>query len=118
MGAGSQYFDVTPFRSVTQVRFGDGGRHHFRGPNSPNLDMSVFRSFGLGARRTLQFRVECFNVTNTPHFANPAANISNVTFNPDGSVNNLNGVGAITDTTRIGRQYDERERRLGLRFGF
>lgn len=118
VGAGSQFFDVTPFRSVTQARFGNGGRHHFRGPNAPNLDLSVFREFGLGARRNLQVRVELFNVTNTPHFATPASNISNVTFNPDGSVNNLNGVGAITDTTRVGRQYDEREIRIGLRFAF
>jgi hypothetical protein len=118
VGAGSQYFDVTPFRSVTQARFGNGGRHHFRGPNAPNLDLSVFREFGLGARRRLQLRAEVFNVTNTPHFGTPASNISNVTFNPDGSVNNLNGVGAITDTTRVGRQYDEREVRIGVRFAF
>jgi hypothetical protein len=51
-------------------------------------------------------------------FANPATNISNVTFNPDGTIRALNGVGAITSTVRIGRQYDEREWRIGLRFGF
>jgi hypothetical protein len=118
VGAGSQYFDVTPFRSVTQARFGNGGRHHFRGPNAPNLDLSIFRQFGLGGRTNLQLRVEIFNLTNTPHFTNPASNISNVVFNTDGTVSNLGGVGAITDTTRVGRQYDERELRLGLRFAF
>jgi hypothetical protein len=118
VGAGSQYFDVTPFRSVTQVRFGNGGRHHFRGPDAPNLDLSVFRAFRMGARRSLQVRFEIFNVTNTPHFSNPSSNISNVVFSPDGSVTNLGGVGAITNTTRVGRQYDERELRLGVRFAF
>ena len=44
--------------------------------------------------------------------------MSNVTFNPDGSIRALNGVGGITTTDRTGRQYDEREWRLGLRFGF
>jgi hypothetical protein len=113
-----QYFDVAAFRSVTSVRFGNSGQVAFRGPSAPNLDMSVFRGFRFSRNRTMQLRAECFNVTNTPHFANPATNISNVTFNPDGTIRALNGVGAITSTVRIGRQYDEREWRLGLRFGF
>ena len=72
----------------------------------------------LGQDKTLQVRMEVFNVSNTPHFGNPATNISNVTFNPDGSIRALNGIGGITTTDRTGRQYDEREWRLGLRFGF
>jgi len=66
----------------------------------------------------LQLRVEVLNATNTPHFSNPGTNVSNLQLNPDGSVRNLNGFGVITSTTRLGRQYDEREWRLGLRFGF
>jgi hypothetical protein len=113
-----QYFDVSAFRSVTQVRFGNAGLGSFRGPTAPNLDMSLFRTFRIGRDRTVQFRAECFNVTNTVHYANPAANISNVTFNADGSIQALNGVGSITDVVRTGRQYDEREWRFGLRLGF
>ena len=40
---------------------------------------------------------------------------------PDGarfSIRNLNGFGVITGSYRTGRQYDEREIRLGVRFGF
>jgi hypothetical protein len=113
-----QYFDVSAFRSVTQVRFGNAGLGNFRGPTAPNLDMSLFRTFQLGKASTLQLRAECFNITNTVHYANPAANISNVTFNADGSILALNGVGGITDVVRTGRQYDEREWRLGVRWGF
>jgi hypothetical protein len=113
-----QYFDVSAFRSVTDVRFGNAGLNSFRGPSAPNLDMSLFRTFNVGKGRTLQLRAEGFNVTNTVHYANPAANISNVVFNPDGSIKSLFGVGGITDVVRTGRQYDEREWRLGLRFGF
>jgi hypothetical protein len=57
-------------------------------------------------------------MTNTPHFGNPSTNASNLQLNSDGSVKNLNGFGVITQTTRTGRQYDEREFRLGLRFAF
>jgi hypothetical protein len=107
-----QYFDVSAFKSVTDVRFGNAGMNNFRGPSAPNVDMSLFRTLQVGRNRTLQLRAECFNITNTVHYANPSANISNVTST------GLNGVGGITDVVRIGRQYDEREWRLGVRFGF
>ena len=62
--------------------------------------------------------VEGLNATNTPHFANPSTNVSNLQLNPDGTVKNLNGFGVITASTRTGRQYDEREMRMGLRLVF
>ena len=118
VGPQAQYFDVSAFRSVSDVRFGNAGLNSFVGPTAPNVDMSFFRAFRLGRDRTLQLRAECFNIANTPHFGNPNTNMSNVTFNTDGSIRALNGVGSITTTDRTGRQYDEREWRLGLRFGF
>ena len=112
------YFDVTAFRSVTEPRFGNGGIRQVRGPSSPNLDMSIFRTFRLMQNKTVQLRAEVFNVTNTPHYDNPSGNINNVLFNTDGTVAALNGAGGITDVVRTGRQYDEREWRFGMRFGF
>ena len=117
-GINDQYFDVSAYRSVTQVRFGNSGQGEWRGPTAPNVDMSIFRVFRIGQDKTLQVRAEVFNVSNTPHFSNPNTNISNVTFNADGSIRALNGVGGITSTDRTGRQYDEREWRFGARFGF
>ena len=114
----SPYFDVTAFRPVTQVRFGTSGFNTLRGPGVANLDLSLFRTFALGAARTLQLRVEALNATNTPHFSNPAANVSNLQLNADGSVRSLNGFGVVTSTDRRGRQYDEREFRLGVRLTF
>ena len=104
-GPNLQYFDVSAYRSVTETRFGNSGHGEWRGPSAPNVDLSIFRVFGLGAERTLQVRAEVFNLTNTPHFSNPNTNISNVTFNQDGSIRALNGVGGITSTDRTGRQY-------------
>ncbi len=118
VGPQAQYFDVSAFRSVSEVRFGNAGQNSFVGPTAPNVDMSFFRAFRIGRDRTLQLRAECFNITNTPHFGNPNTNMSNVTFNADGSIRAFNGVGSVTTTDRTGRQYDEREWRLGLRFGF
>jgi hypothetical protein len=118
LGELSPYFDVTAFRPVTQVRFGTSGFNTLRGPGVANLDLSLFRTFALGGTRSLQLRVEALNATNTPHFSNPAANVSNLQLNPDGSVRSLNGFGVITSTDRRGRQYDEREFRLGVRLTF
>jgi hypothetical protein len=118
VGLNAQYFDVSAYRAVTQPRFGNSGHGEWRGPTAPNVDMSFFRVFRVGQNKTLQVRAEVFNVTNTPHFSNPNTNMTNVTFNADGSIRALNGVGGISSTDRTGRQYDEREWRFGARFGF
>jgi hypothetical protein len=118
VGPTGQYFDVSAYRPVNELRFGNSGHGSWRGPSAPNVDMSFFRVFRFGQTKTLQLRAEVFNVSNTPHFGNPNANMSNVVYNTDGSIRSLGGVGAITTTDRTGRQYDEREWRLGARFGF
>jgi hypothetical protein len=115
---GGAYFDPTAFRPVTEVRFGNAGFNTLRGPGVANLDLSVFRTFAWNRNVNLQLRVEVLNATNTPHFNNPASNIANLQLNPDGTVRNLNGFGVITSTNRLGRQYDEREWRIGLRLAF
>ena len=117
-GGLAPYFDVTAFRPVTEVRFGTAGYNTLRGPGVANLDLSIFRNFSLRGNTHLQFRVEALNMTNTPHFSNPAANVANLQLNPDGTVRNLGGFGVITSTNRLGRQYDEREFRLGARLTF
>ena len=101
-GGLSPYFDVTAFRSVTDVRFGTARYNSLRGPGVANLDLSLFRTFALKRNMTLQLRVEALNATNTPHFANPASNVANLQLNPDGTVGILNGFGVITSTNRLG----------------
>lgn len=63
----------------------------------------------------MQLRAEAMNVSNTPHFSNPGANVSNLVLNPDGSVKSLNGFGQITSTTAVGRVIDQRYFHFGLR---
>ena len=107
IGPGNPWFDTTAFAPVTDVRFGTAGFDSMRGPGFANLDLGIFRQFGLGAQRSLQFRMEIFNLTNRPHFASPNGNI------------NSTGFGTITSTANTGREgIDERLIRLGLRFGF
>jgi hypothetical protein len=75
------YFDTTAFASVTgAARFGTSSRNMVRGPGYFNLDASIVREFGIWENLKFQFRVESFNVTNTPAFANPNSNISGANF--------------------------------------
>jgi hypothetical protein len=79
-GTGSPYFNPNAFAPVTAVAFGNTGRDILRGPGLFNLNASLFRTFDLTERFKLQFRAEALGLTNTPHFGNPSATVSNATF--------------------------------------
>jgi hypothetical protein len=118
-GPGQSYFDPLAFAPVTEARFGTAGFNTLRGPGHVNLDIGLVRNFKIGGRRQIQFRAEALNATNTPHFANPGGNVSNLQLNPDGSIRNLGGYTEITSTTGTGREgVDERVFRLGMRVRF
>ena len=111
-GPGQSYFDPLAFRSVTDVRYGNVGLNNLRGPGFVNLDLGLFREFRVHNLQ-IQFRAEAFNATNTPHFNNPGANVSNMRLNADGTVNTLGGYTEITSA-----RPDERQVRLGIRVAF
>ena len=62
------------------LAFGNAGKNILVGPGLVNYDASIFRNFRFGEHRNLQFRGECFNITNTPHFNNPVAAFENPSF--------------------------------------
>jgi hypothetical protein len=118
IGPGQSYFDPLAFAQVTTPTFGTAGFDSVRGPGTINFDAGLFRSFKPSERMNIQFRAEAMNVTNTPHFANPNANVSNLVLRPDGTYN-LGGFSVITATQGFGREgIDERLFRLGLRITF
>lgn len=126
IGTGNPYYDPYAFAPVTTVRFGTVGFNTLRSPGTTNLDMGVFREFGITEGIKLQFRVEAFNATNTPHFGVPGGNVSapsrdaagNILLDANGKPR-LNGFMEITGTRQFGREgIDERVFRFGLRLGF
>ncbi len=70
------YFNVAAFTSNAPGTFGSSGRNILRGPPSFNLDLSAQKYFSLTERLRMQFRAEFFNLTNTPSFGLPTANIT------------------------------------------
>jgi hypothetical protein len=106
-GQRALWFDTTAYKPVTEVRFGTSGRYQIRGPGMNNLDLSVYRSFGLTERMRVQFRAEAFNVSNTPHFGTPRADASGSLF------------GEISGVANTGREgIDERVFRFALHLDF
>jgi hypothetical protein len=120
VGRGNAWFDVFAFGdpAVTtpgQFRFGTASYNLLRGPGIKRWDVGLFRQFKASDRLNVQFRAECFNCTNTPHFSNPGGNRSSLQLNPDGSIRNLNGFGEVTSTRA---DFPARVIRFGMRLGF
>jgi outer membrane receptor protein involved in Fe transport len=69
----AHWFDVTAFAVAPQFTIGSASRNPVRGPAYRNVDMAAIRRVPLGARPTLEIRVEAFNLLNTPPFGAPAS---------------------------------------------
>lgn len=107
IGLANPFYDPTAFAPVTGARFGTVGFNTLRSPGTANLDLGLFREFGITEGIKLQFRAEAFNATNTPHFGAPQSNVSAANFM------------TINSTRVFGREgIDERVFRFGMRLGF
>ncbi len=104
IGSLQEYYNVAAFAPITTARFGNIGRNTLRGPGVINNDLSLFRDFTITERFKLTFKAEAFNVTNTPHFANPDGNVNDSTFMQ------ISGTASTLS--------DNRSIRFGLRMGF
>jgi hypothetical protein len=72
-----RWFDIAAFRTPAQYVFGNGGRNILTGPGTKQVDLALVKSVALTEtpRRSLEFRAEMFNVSNTPQFNNPNTSI-------------------------------------------
>ena len=112
IGSRTQWWDRTNLANPNAVdpnraRFGTCGAGVLRGPGLINVDMGIFRRIRITERFDLQIRGEGFNISNTPHFANPNADVSS---------SNFGLIGNVQNTGREGN--DQRFFRVGLRIGF
>ena len=68
-----------------------------------NLDFALFKNFPVTERVKGQFRVQTYNLTNTPHFNNPGGTFGSATF------------GVVTSTVSAA---DSRTVQLGAKLSF
>jgi hypothetical protein len=108
-----QYFNPEAFkvpgtvpnsRGVPVQMFGNSGRMVVRGPGQRNLDFSLFKDFNVSEKKHFEFRVESFNLSNTPYFSLPGATNAVLT------VGNA-AFGKLSSSQTVGRQVQ-----FGLKF--
>jgi len=108
-----QYFNPRAFGvppTVPNIRgapiqtLGNAGRSILRAPGSRNLDLSLFKDIPTSEKTRLEFRVEAFNLSNTPTFELPNARSAGLTVGDP-------AFGRLTGSASVGRQVQ-----FGLKF--
>jgi len=127
-----EWFDTTAFarapvlngngQTSTFTRPGTLGRNQLFGPGYRNLDASLFKDFSVIEGVVGQFRAEAFNITNTPAFTNPNADLDNCSY-PGNTVTETCPANMGSDSGSFGqingtRTHSERQLQLALRFTF
>ncbi|HET6976059.1 MAG TPA: carboxypeptidase-like regulatory domain-containing protein [Pyrinomonadaceae bacterium] len=66
-----RFFDTSAFVPAAFGTFGNCGRNIVIGPGNKNVDLAATRNFRLSESKSLDFRVETFNLFNTVNFDLP-----------------------------------------------
>jgi hypothetical protein len=80
---GRPYFNAGLFSENALGTPGNASRRYFHGPGMENFDMALLKNVRLTESKSMQFRIEAFNVFNHAQFFGPQAvegNISSATF--------------------------------------
>jgi hypothetical protein len=96
-----QWFNTAAFARPDAFTYGDAGRNIVIGPGIFTTDMSLIRNVVFGGGKSLQFRLEAFNVFNNPVWGDPTMAMTSPLY---GTIN----------STRT----PMRELQLGVKFAF
>jgi hypothetical protein len=113
------WFNPDAYAVPTAGTFGNAGRDSIPGPAFAELDLALFKNTTILEGKTLQFRVECFNLLNHPNFLVPVN-----TTGPNGSGGNGDVVflGPTSPAGNAGQIFStvssSRQIQFGLRFNF
>ena len=67
----AQFFNTAAFTVAPQFTLGNSSRNPVRGPHYHNADLAIIRRVTFAESKSLQFRAEFFNLTNTPPLGSP-----------------------------------------------
>ena len=104
LGGPDRYWDVNCFQLPAINTRGNLGRNTLIGPGLVSIDASLVKSFAVGGGRTLQVRIEAFNVPNRANFAVPSGRTAFTGVAADGSPVVAPTWGRITSTVTTSRQ--------------
>lgn len=71
LGSVNEWFDTGCFATPPQYQIGDSGIGKVRGPAYLDADVSLAKSERIRRGMKVTFEADAFNVSNTPHYANP-----------------------------------------------
>jgi hypothetical protein len=96
----NRWFNVAAFATPALYTFGNCGRDILTGPGTHEVDLNLEKNTYISGDRSryLQFRVETFNLFNTPQFNNPNAAIGSAI------AGTISSAGQPADFTRTSRQ--------------
>jgi hypothetical protein len=96
----TRWFNTGAFGTPALYTFGNCGRDILNGPGTHEVDLNLEKDTYISGdhSRYLQFRVETFNLLNTPQFNNPNASIGSPT------AGTISSAGQPADFTRTSRQ--------------
>jgi len=104
----AEYFNTAAFAPQPLGTIGNTARNSLYGPHFRNFDLSLFKNFPVTEHATVQFRVESFNISNTPNFF-----ISNVA-----SANQAFGSAAFGSVSQTDPGYNPRQYQFVLKLLF
>ena len=96
----TEFFNTAAFAPQPLGTIGNTQRNSLFGPDFRHVDLSLFKNFPVTERVNLQFRVESFNISNTPNFFIANNNSGNQSFG-----NASFGTISATDPNYTPRQY-------------
>jgi len=73
VGPGAEWLDISAYATPAKFTFGNAGIGTARGPGMERVDLSLAKQFHFTEKRFIEFRMEAFNLTNTPIFSSPAS---------------------------------------------
>ena len=103
-----EYFNTAAFAPQPLGTIGNTQRNSMVGPNFRHVDLSLFKNFPVTERVNLQFRVESFNISNTPSFYIPNNNSGAQSF----------GSGSFGQISNTDPNYTPREYQFVLKVQF
>ena len=113
LGGPDRYWDITCFTLPAANTRGNLGRNSLTGPGLVTSDLALVKSFPAGSARSLQLRLEGFNIFNRANFAVPSGRVAFTGVDAQGNPIVAPTWGRITSTVTTARQIQ-----LGVKFGF
>ena len=115
----SAWFNVSAYQMPPLGTFGNLGRATLTGPGVFTIDFSALKNFQFGGSKYIQFRIEAFNLLNTPNFGDPNTNLAQSNWAAAGN-NSIPTAGSGTFGTinSIRGTVPMRQLQFGLKFVF